>query len=94
MRKIVKNLLEYLGLQISRVDSTIVIPKLHPGPKTFRCGGIDWNEDGIDAFLAGPILEYKNEYNSFPAHKSGSDVKEYYFDNPFLGFAMLRYVGK
>lgn len=86
MRKLVKDtFVKLLGVQLSRVDSTIVIPKPKAGPATFRCQGIDWNETLVDEIMAGPLTLYREEYNQFPKLPTGNS-SDFYSSNPFFGF--------
>ena len=52
MRKLVKRGLAAVGLQVSRVSETVVVPRPQPGPGLFSCPGIDWNEAESDRFLS------------------------------------------
>lgn len=86
MRKLVKRGLAAVGLQVSRVSETVVVPRPQPGPGVFSCPGIDWNDAEADRFLAGPLRGHRL------AAISGYDPA-----NPFFGlvdaavcYALLR----
>ncbi len=84
LNRSLKRLLRYAGYQLSRTAETIVIAKPQPGPPTSACGGIDWNRSAVDTFLAGPLTDYRAEYNALP-QQAPADPHAYYADNPFFG---------
>lgn len=72
MRKLAKRALAGLGLQVSRVSETMVVPRPQPGPGIFSCAGIDWNEAEADRFLSESLRELE-------------PIPGYDPDNPFFG---------
>src|SRR5205085_2785464 len=86
MEKLFRRLGGSLGLNVGREASTLLISKPEPGPPTFRCGGIDWNEPRIDAVLNGPLVDYRAEFDAFP-RKAEPDSRGYSTGNPFFGYA-------
>jgi hypothetical protein len=86
MKKLVKETCaKLLGLQFSRVDSTMVIPKPKAGPAKFRCQGIEWNESLVDEIMEGPLVVYADEYNQFRSTPT-DNPDHFYSNNPFFGF--------
>lgn len=73
-----KRALAGLGLQVSRSAETLVIPRPRPGPPRSSCTGIDWNEEEVDRFLAGPLRRHGPECASLPGYDPA---------NPFFGLA-------
>jgi len=86
LRRSIQRLLGYTGLQISRTASTIVMPLPQAGSPTSACAGISWNAASVDAFLAGPLAQYQDEYNALPQSLS-ADLNAYYTDNSFFDLA-------
>lgn len=82
VKRFVEWLLRPAGLQVSRRDRTIVIPKPEATFPLFGCPGVDWNESAVEAFLAGPLQAFSTEYKAFPRDSPNGG---YYSDNPNFG---------
>ncbi len=78
MKRLARRALAGLGLQLSRIDETVVIPRPVPGPPRSSCPGLDWNGAEVDRILAGPLREFGAEAASLPGYDPG---------NPFFGLA-------
>ncbi len=77
MRRLAKRALAGLGLQVSRISDTVVMPRPVPGPARSDCPGLDWNAAEVDRILAGPLRDHGRSVAAIP----GYDPR-----NPFFGF--------
>lgn len=84
MKTTARRVLNLVGLEISTLNRTMVLPKPQPGPEVFNCMGIDWGEAHIDEFMSNTLPNYEAEYKAFPTKSTDPDV--YFSDNPFFGF--------
>lgn len=78
MRRLAKRALAGLGLQVSRISDTVVMPRPVPGPARSGCPGLDWNAAEVDRILAGPLREHGRRIASIPGYDPS---------NAFFGFA-------
>lgn len=88
MKRLVKRALGGFGLQVSRIEETVVIPRPRPGVGRFSCPGIDWNATEMDRILAGPLRQHGPDCAALGGYDPG---------NPFFGmvdaavcYALLR----
>jgi len=86
LQRVLRSALGRRGYQVSRTAETMVIRRPQPGLPTSACVGIDWNAAGVDAFLAGPLTDYRDEYNALPQQATAASAA-YHTDNPFFGLA-------
>jgi hypothetical protein len=84
MKKLARKFFNIAGLEVSRLESTIVIPKPRPGPEAFHCTGIDWGQAQVDEFLDSILPKYREEYVSF--ERKSDDPSVYFSDNSYFGF--------